>query len=244
MCSIQTLFIFLTTVLCVLFSINLQFQKQSRPQSKTITVARVWCYIPHNAMAGQQFVFWNNIESEHTLLSVVRLLVQYSKFRNRLIALRCYAYFIWPLSVMIALKISVFWAKAELERIQFASTFMCQFMWWLKFQYKHVTLLISCQFNRIVSLAVSGCFHVHFPTEELPLICLFAVIEEHDEFSKKYRWFFIYLTAQTSEPYVLAANFYKLIADFCISKLQFCCSCFPVFWKNHIYSTCNVKCKQ
>jgi len=30
------------------------------------------------------------------------------------------------------LKISVF----------YASTFMCQFMWWLKFQNKHVTLLI------------------------------------------------------------------------------------------------------
>ena len=121
MCSIQTLFIFLTTVLCVLFSINLQFQKQSRPQSKTITEARVWCYIPHNALAGQQFVFWNNIEPDHTLLSVVRLLVQYSKCRNRLVALRCYAHFIWALSVMIALKISVFCAKADVERIQFAA---------------------------------------------------------------------------------------------------------------------------
>ena len=110
-------------------------------------------------------------------------------------------------------------------------TFVCQFMWWLKFQYKHVTVLISCQFNRTVSFAVSGCFHVHFPTEELRLICLLAVIEEHDEFSKKYRWFFIYLTAQTSEPSVLASNFYKLIADFCISKIQFCCSCFFRFLK-------------
>jgi len=230
MCSIQTLFIFLTTVLCVLFSINLQFQKQSRPQSKTITEARVWCYIAHNALAGQQFVFWNNNEPEHMLLSVVRRLVQYSKRRNHFIALPCFAHFIWALNVMIALKISVFCAKAEVERIQFASTFVCQFMWWLKFQYKHVTLLISCQFNRIVSLAVSGCFYVHFPTEELRLICLLAVIEEHDEFSKKYRCFFIYLTAQTSEPSVLAANFYKLIANFCISKIQFCCSCFSIFW--------------
>ena len=147
-----------------------------------------WRYIPHNALTGQQFVFWNNNEPEHTLLSVVRFLVQYSKCWNRLIALRCYAQFIWALSVMTALKISVFCAKAEVVRIQFASTFACQFMWWLKFQYKHVTLLISCQFNRTVSLAVSGCFHVHFPTEELR-ICLLAVIEEHDEFSKKYRWF-------------------------------------------------------
>jgi len=65
------LFIFLTTVLCVLFSINLQFQKQSRPQSKTITEARVLCYIPHNVLDGQQFVFWNNNEPEHTLLSVL-----------------------------------------------------------------------------------------------------------------------------------------------------------------------------
>jgi len=121
MCSIQTLFIFLTTVLCVLFSIDLQFQKQSRPQSKTITEARVWCYIPHNAPAGQQFVFWNNNEPEHTLLSVVRLLVQYSKCPNRLMALRCYAHFIWALSAMIELKISVFCAKAEVERIHFAT---------------------------------------------------------------------------------------------------------------------------
>jgi len=112
MCSIQTLFIFLTAVLCALFSINLQFQKQSRPQSKTITEARVWCYIPHNALAGQQFVFWNNNEPEYTLLSVVRLLVQYSKFRNRLIALRCCAHFTWALSVMIALKISVLTSQA------------------------------------------------------------------------------------------------------------------------------------
>jgi len=121
MCSIQTFFIFLMTVLCVLFSINLQFQKQSRPQSKAIIEVRVWWYIPHNALAGQQFVFWNNNEPEHTLLSVVRLLVQYSKYRNRLIALRCYTHFIWALSVMIALKISVFCAKAEVERIQFAA---------------------------------------------------------------------------------------------------------------------------
>ena len=85
---------------------------------------------------------------------------------------------------MIALKISVFCAKAEVERIQFASTFACQFMWWLKFQYKHVTLLIYCQFNRTVSLAVSGCFHVHFPTEELRLICLLAVIDKNDGCSK------------------------------------------------------------
>ena len=113
----------------------------------------------------------------------------------------------------------------------FASTFVCQFMWWLKFQYKHVTLLIPCQFNGTVSLAVSGCFHVLFPTEELSLICLLAVIEEHDEFSKKYRCFFIYLTAQTSELSVLAANLYKVIADFCISKIQFCCSCFSIFLK-------------
>ena len=190
MCSIQTLFIFLTTVLCVIFSINLQFQKQSRPQSKTMTEARVSCYIPHNSLAGQQFVFWNNIEPEHTLLSVVMLLVQYSKCRNRLIALRCYTHFIWALSLKIALKISVFCAKAEVERIQFVTTFVCQFMWWLKFQYKHVTLLISCQLNRIASLAVSGCFHVHFPTEELRFICLLAVIEKHDKFSKKYRCFF------------------------------------------------------
>ena len=70
------------------------------------------------------------------------------------------------------------------------STFVCQFMWWLKFKHKHVTLLISCQFNRTVSLAASGCFHVHFPTEQLRLICLLADIKEHDEFSKKYRWFF------------------------------------------------------
>jgi len=105
-------------------------------------------------------------------------------------------------------------------------------------------LLISCQFNRTVSLAVSGCFHVHFPTEELHLICLLAVIEEHDEFSKKDRWFFIYLTAQTSEPSVLAANFYKLIADFCISKIQFCYSCFSILFKSHIYSTCSGKGKQ
>ena len=124
------------------------------------------------------------------------------------------------------------------------STFVCQFMWWLKFQYKHVTLLISCQFNRTVSLAVSGCFHVHFTTEELHLICFLAVIEEHDEFSKKYRWFLIYLTIQTSEPSVLAANFYKLIADFCISRIQFCCSCFSIFWKNRIYSTFSGKGKQ
>ena len=124
------------------------------------------------------------------------------------------------------------------------STFMRQFKWWLTFQYKHVTLLISCQFNRTVSLAVSGCFHVHFPTEELHLIYLLAVIEEHDEFSKKDRWFFIYLTAQTSEPSVLAANFYKLIADFCISKIQFCYSCFSILFKSHIYSTCSGKGKQ
>ena len=83
-----------------------------------------WCYIPHNSPAGQQFVFWNNNEPEHTLLSVVRLLVQYSKCPNRLMALRCYAHFIWALSVMIALKISVFCAKAEVERIHFASTFV------------------------------------------------------------------------------------------------------------------------
>ena len=165
--------------------------------------------------------------------------------RNCLIALCCYTHFIWALmSVMIALKISVFCAKAEVERIQFASVFVCQFMWWLKFQYKHVTLVISCQVNRTVSLAVSGCFHVHFPTEELHLICLLAVIEEPDEFSKKYRWFFIYLTAQTSEPSVLAANFYKSIADFCISEIQFCCSCFSIKKKNHIYSTCSGKGKQ
>ena len=132
MCSMQTLFIFLTTVLCVLFSINSQLQKQSRPQSKTITEARVWRYIPHNALDGQQFVFWNNNEPEHTLLSVVRLLVQYSKCRNRLIALRCYAHFLWALSVTIALKISVFCAKPDVERIHFAITFVCQFMWWLK----------------------------------------------------------------------------------------------------------------
>jgi len=60
---------------------------------------------------------------------------------------------------------------------------------------------------------------------------LLEVIEEHDEFSKKYRWFFIYLTAQTGEPSVVAANFYKLIADFCISKIQFYCSCFFHFLK-------------
>jgi len=54
MCSIQTLFTSLTTVLCMLFSINLQFQKQSRPQSKTITEAKVRCYIPHNG--GEVFV--------------------------------------------------------------------------------------------------------------------------------------------------------------------------------------------
>jgi len=65
--------------------------------------------------------------------------------------------------------------------------------------------------------------------EELRIICLLAVIEEHNEFSKKYRWFLIYLTTQTSEPSVLAANFYKLIADFCISKIQFCCLCFSIF---------------
>ena len=94
-----------------------------------------------------------------------------------------------------------------------------------------MTLLISCHFNRTVSLAVSGCFHVPFPTEELPLICLLAVIEEHDEFSKKYHWFFIYLTAQTREPCVLAVNFYKLIADFCISKINFVVRVFPFFEK-------------
>ena len=150
----------------------------------------MWRYIPHNALDGQQFVFWNNNEPEHTLLSVVRLLVQYSKCRNRLVALRCYAYFMWALSVTIALKISVFCAKADAERIYFASTFVCQFMWWLKFWFKHVSLLISCQFNRTVNLAVSDCFHVRFPTEELRPICLLAVIKEHEEFSKNYRCFF------------------------------------------------------
>jgi len=184
--------------------------------------------------SGQQFIFWNNNEPEHTLLSVVRLLVQYSKRRNPRFALRCYAQFIWAFSVMIALKMSVFYAKADVERIHFASMFVCQFMWWLKFQYKHVTLLIFRQFNRTVKLAASGCFHVHFSTEELRLICLLAVIEKQDEFSKKYRWCYTHLTAQTGEPSVLAVNFHKLIADFCISKIQFSCSYFSVFWKHHI----------
>jgi len=48
--------------------------------------------------------------------------------------------------------------------------------------------------------------------------------------------FFIYLTDQTSEPSVLAANFHKLIADFCISKIQFCCSCFSIKKKSYIYT--------
>jgi len=84
--------------MCVLFSINLQFQKQSRPQSKTITESLV---LYSSQCSGQQFIFWNNIEHQHTQLSVIRLLVQYCKFRNRLIALRCYAQFTWALSVMI-----------------------------------------------------------------------------------------------------------------------------------------------
>jgi len=61
---------------------------------------------------------------------------------------------------------------------------------------------------------------------------------------KKVSLVFIYLTAQASEPSVLTAFFYKLIADFCISKIQFCCSCFSIFWINHIYSACSGKGKQ
>jgi len=63
-------------------------------------------------------------------------------------------------------------------------------------------------------------------------------------FQKNIVGFFIYLTAQTSEPSVLAANFYKLIADFCISKTKYCCSCFSIFSKNHVYNTCSGKGKQ
>jgi len=83
---------------------------------------------------------------------------------------------------MIALKISVFCAKADVERIHFASMFVCQFMRWLKFQYKYVTLRIFCHFNRPENLAVSDCFHVYFLTEELRLICLLAVFEKDDDF--------------------------------------------------------------
>jgi len=60
-----------------------------------------YCSGPYICSAGQQFIFWNNNEPEHNLLSVVRLLGQYSKCRNRLIALRCYTHFIWALSVML-----------------------------------------------------------------------------------------------------------------------------------------------
>jgi len=61
---------------------------------------------------------------------------------------------------------------------------------------------------------------------------------------KKYLRLPALLTAQTSEPSVMTANFFKLIADFCISKIQFCFSCFSIFWKNDIYSTCSGKGKQ
>jgi len=85
---------------------------------------------------------------------------------------------------MMALKISVFCAKPDVERIHFASMFVCQFMLWPKFQYKHVTLLIFCQFNRPKNWAVSDCFHVYFLSEELRLICLLAVFEKDDDLKK------------------------------------------------------------
>ena len=77
-----------------------------------------------------------------------------------------------------------------------------------------MTLLIFSQFNRPENLPVSDCFHVYFLTEELGLIGLLAVFEKFDDFSKKYRWFYIYFTVQTSGTSVLAANVHKMIADF------------------------------
>jgi len=50
-------------------------------------------------------------------------------------------------------------------------------------------------------------------------------------FQKSIVGFFIYLTAQTSEPSVLAANFYKLIAIFVFPKYNFVVHVFPFFEK-------------
>jgi len=142
----------------VFFSITFKFQKLSRPKHNR---KNYWGQspVPFLAMLWTAVDIFKEKRSRNLLCCLV--LGFFCNILNAGIAFKlCIAtHSLWALSMITAFKISVFRTKADVERMHFASMFVCHFTWWLKCQYKHVTLLIflsvlsPCSFDHEWKLA-------------------------------------------------------------------------------------------
>jgi len=87
-----------------------------------------------------------------------------------------------------------------------------------------------CQCYRTVNLVVSDCFHVYFRTEELRFICLLAVIDKNDGFSRM-SLFFCVFNSSNQWTFCTGRKFPQVDRGFftVLPKYNFAVDIFPFF---------------